>query len=227
MRLAVRTSSGSYGVALIAPDGSVAAVEEGAGAASSPGDLAEALLRAAGLGPSDIAGVLVDLGPGGLSSTRVGVSFANAFAYATGARLSGVSALDLQIHDARRQTDLPLVSLRPAPGGQVYWLLDIRPGTTQLAQAGCERLPVLLSTLGGRLGRIAVTGPLARLKAFDPTLPDILAVPIDAPAFDGFAHVTLRAATRGAGIARLEPLVTAAALCAVPETTPQAARAER
>ncbi len=222
MKLAVRTSSGAYGVGLIDAAGALVAVQEGDGSSASPGDLTATLLRRAGLGPGDVSGVLVDLGPGGLSATRVGVSFANAFAHGTGARLAGVSALDLQCHQARADlpADLPLLSLRPAPGGQVFWGLCRGTG---LAEAGCDRLADLLPALQARLGRLAVTGPLARLRGFDAALPCITPLPVDPPALAGFAHVPQRPAICRAGVALLEPLTDARALLA-PPTDPEPAR---
>lgn len=214
MRLAIRTSSGAYGAALLAVDGAVIASREGQGSATAPGDLVAALLQAAGCAPGDLTGVLVDLGPGGLSSTRVGVSFANAFAHGAGLALAGVSALDLQAQQARVDAGIdagakPLVSLRPAPGGQVFWALY--PATTA-TEAGCAPLPALLSDLRARLGRFALTGPLARLKGFDPAIPGVTALPIDPPPLAAFAHVSPRPAPRADGIALLAPLTEARAL---------------
>ncbi|MCS6975426.1 MAG: tRNA (adenosine(37)-N6)-threonylcarbamoyltransferase complex dimerization subunit type 1 TsaB [Gemmatales bacterium] len=58
-------------------------------------DLAPAvrdLLHQFGWKPTDIAGVIVDLGPGSYTGLRVGIMSAKAWAYATGCRLIGVPA---------------------------------------------------------------------------------------------------------------------------------------
>src|SRR5690349_573125 len=47
----------------------------------------DGLLRAEAIGPRDLAGVMVSLGPGSYTGLRVGVMAAKALAYATGCRL--------------------------------------------------------------------------------------------------------------------------------------------
>ncbi|MGY6534753.1 MAG: hypothetical protein ACXIVG_05345 [Pararhodobacter sp.] len=211
MKLAVRTSSGAYGAALIGADGTLSAEIEGEGSRRSPGELVADLLRMAGFDPGAVDTVLVDLGPGGLSSTRVGVSFASAFAFGTGARLFGVSALDMQVHQARRQTDLPLLSLRPAPGGQVFWLLD--QGDPQARRGGCGALADVLAGMGAELpGRFALTGPLARLKGIDAAPGGAQPIPVDPPDMASLALTRPRAAVLHAGIALLEPITDTRAL---------------
>ena len=64
----------------------------GGHAASLPG-LVEQGLREAGLRAADLDGIAVSEGPGSFTGLRVGVSFAKAVAYATGARLVGVPTL--------------------------------------------------------------------------------------------------------------------------------------
>lgn len=49
------------------------------------------ILKAAGIGGSDLGGVAVYLGPGSFTGLRIGISFANALAYALGIPVYGIS----------------------------------------------------------------------------------------------------------------------------------------
>ena len=59
----------------------------------------DAMLREGGVTAQEVDRLVVCLGPGGFTSTRVGVSAANAWAFAAGIPLAGVSFFDLYPHD--------------------------------------------------------------------------------------------------------------------------------
>ncbi|MCW5942065.1 MAG: hypothetical protein KIS66_07520 [Fimbriimonadaceae bacterium] len=58
-------------------------------------DLVDGALADAGTEASWVTDVVADVGPGGFTSVRIGVTFAKLFAYLTGCRIWGVEAFDL------------------------------------------------------------------------------------------------------------------------------------
>ncbi len=86
-------------------------------------DLAALVRRAfesRGVRPSDLTGIAVDIGPGALSSVRVGVAFANALAYGLGVETRGYASLDVIGHASSGGTDSSTVSVVRGPEGAVY-----------------------------------------------------------------------------------------------------------
>ncbi len=93
--LGVETSAGGGSLALLRNGALLAEQTLGEGkrlAGLVPA--AQALLQGTGLTPKDLGLIVVDVGPGSFTGTRVGVAFAKAFAYASGASLAGVSSLE-------------------------------------------------------------------------------------------------------------------------------------
>ncbi|SNR70140.1 tRNA (adenosine(37)-N6)-threonylcarbamoyltransferase complex dimerization subunit type 1 TsaB [Puniceibacterium sediminis] len=215
MRLIIQTSSAAFGLGLLSEDGALLHeinASDRNTQSRNLGDLFERLMAAAGCELADIGEICVDLGPGGLSSTRAGVSFANALAFGSATGLSGVSALELLMLEARKTCDLPICSMRPAQGGLVFWAF-FRQG--QLEQSGCDQPQDALGPLIAGHGEIAVVGPLARLR-LDPQLVDGLQLlDIDPPALDNFARATRRAPSRVGGVAVLEPITSAEGIALV------------
>ena len=83
-------TSGRAGKVGLARGGSVARAADLDATRRHARDLTPALdglLRAEGLGPRDLTGVMVSVGPGSYTGLRVGVMAAKALAYATGCRL--------------------------------------------------------------------------------------------------------------------------------------------
>jgi tRNA threonylcarbamoyladenosine biosynthesis protein TsaB len=80
------------------------------------------LLSEAGLGPKDLQGVAVDVGPGSFTGTRVGVATAKGLHVALGVPVVGVSSLDAIAH-ATGPTTAPVLALRDARGGEAYFAL--------------------------------------------------------------------------------------------------------
>jgi len=90
--LALETTQRTGGVALGLPDGRVLA-ERFAPARRHDDRLmpaVDALCRAAGLGPADLGGVGVSLGPGGFSGLRIGLTTAKMLARTLGLPVAGV-----------------------------------------------------------------------------------------------------------------------------------------
>ncbi len=91
-RLVLETS-GRNGSVAVARGGAVARVAALDAARRHARDLAsviDTLLKAEGLRPADLAGVMASVGPGGYTGLRVGLMSAKALAYATGCELVAV-----------------------------------------------------------------------------------------------------------------------------------------
>jgi len=71
---------------------------------------ADELLRAAGLGPTDLAGLVVGTGPGSFTGIRIGLAAARGLALAVGVPVAGVSTLDALA--AGRPGALPVIDAR-------------------------------------------------------------------------------------------------------------------
>ncbi len=212
MKLIIQTSSAAFGMGLLSSTGVLLHEIHGRDRlplARNLGDLFRALTADARVGPADIDGVCVDLGPGGLSSTRAGVSFANAFAYATPARLAGVSALDLLMLAARSKTERPVIALRPAQGGQAFWAFYV---TGDLRDWGCEPPGPVIARTQQAHGDIALAGPLARLRLEAGDMSAVQLLDIDPPPLAHFATARWRRPAEVAGVAILEPITAPDAL---------------
>ena len=164
MKLVIRTSSGPYAVGLFDQEDGLLVQKhtEGGGVRQSTlGELLQECLLEIDKAMGDLTEIIVDLGPGGLSSTRVGVSFANALSYGMRLNLLGVSALRMQIHDVGPNCRTPTLSMRPAPGGQSIWALF---DGSDLTASGCGNPDEVIAEYQKLFGTITVVGPLQRLK---------------------------------------------------------------
>ena len=164
MKLAIRTSSGPYAIGLFDHDLNLLAQKSlGASEArqTTLGSLLQDCARISDRPIDEISEILVDLGPGGLSSTRAGVSFANALAYGMRVKLLGVSALWMQTYDARANYHAPILSMRPAPGGQSIWALF---EGFDLTASGFSPPDEVIDDYRKRIGEFLVVGPMQRLN---------------------------------------------------------------
>jgi tRNA threonylcarbamoyl adenosine modification protein YeaZ len=94
----------------------------------------DALLREAGAEPADLDGLVVGLGPGSFTSTRIGLAVARGLALALDLPAAGVSTLDALA--AARGDAYPVVDARraevfvPGPRAVAPDDLELEPGTT-------------------------------------------------------------------------------------------------
>jgi tRNA threonylcarbamoyl adenosine modification protein YeaZ len=120
--LALEASSRTYAVAV--GDGetprSQAAADRDDPAFPELGELVAGALARAGAAFGDIGTIGVDIGPGGLSSIRAAVAYANGLAFALGVRIFPLSSLELMAIAAQHTRRGWILSLKRAPGGNTY-----------------------------------------------------------------------------------------------------------
>ncbi len=80
-----------------------------------------AALQAAGRGLADIAGIIVDIGPGRLGSTRTAVAFANGLSYARGVPIVPLNSFIMLGATAEAAHGKPCLVLRSAARKQYHW----------------------------------------------------------------------------------------------------------
>lgn len=207
MKLAVQTSSGNYSVGLIREDGEL--FESNANGFPSLrrdlGGLASKVLESMGCDFSDITEIIADIGPGGLSSTRCGVSFANALAFSSKASLFGAPALELIMLEVRKVWQHPLLCMRPAPGGLAYWAMYV--GVLPDA-FGCSSPAEAIERFSSDCCSLAVAGSLDRFNIDKSVLKRIDVHDVNSAGLDCFQHATLRRASIRGSIQILEPITS-------------------
>jgi tRNA threonylcarbamoyladenosine biosynthesis protein TsaB len=111
---------------------------------------ADDLLRTAGYGPGDLAGVVVGTGPGSFTGIRIGLAAARGLALGLGVPVAGVSTLDalasglpgaLPMVDARRREVFTLRDGRPVACPPAD--LDVEPGTVLVGDGAVRYRPQL------------------------------------------------------------------------------------
>lgn len=80
------------------------------------GDLVAQTLAESGAAFRDIAAIAVDIGPGGLSSMRAAVAYANGLAFSLGVRIFPITSLELMAIAAAEKHDGPFLCLRRGTG---------------------------------------------------------------------------------------------------------------
>ncbi len=208
MKLAIRSSSGRFAIGLLAADGTLLSAKyanDDRQRAQNIADLYQELAADVAFTKADISEIIVDLGPGGLSATRAGVSFANALAFGLSTKLAGVSALELQMLDLRRNSDAPILSLRPAAGGDAFWAFYL--GHDLKAQGRGLALAAIESALK-KVPSFTLAGPLARICKGITAPEGVTFENIDPPSLAVFAQATKHAPRAGISPPCLEPTIS-------------------
>jgi tRNA threonylcarbamoyladenosine biosynthesis protein TsaB len=122
------------------------------------GELVARVLASAGAGFDDIGIIGVDVGPGGLSSIRAAVAYANGLAFALGVRIFPVSSLELMAMAAQQTDRGPVLCLKRGQGGTAYAGLFADGETVDLRHGSPGS--VVPAMVGG-LARIRVAGASA------------------------------------------------------------------
>jgi tRNA threonylcarbamoyladenosine biosynthesis protein TsaB len=120
--LAIEASSRTYAVAVGAGElpSAQRASRRDAPAFAGLGDLVAQALAAHGATFSDIEAIAVDIGPGGLSSIRAAVAYANGLAFSLGVPVFPVSSLELMAIAAPPVPGSPVLCLKRGVGGNTY-----------------------------------------------------------------------------------------------------------
>lgn len=124
LTLGITTSTDQVGCALGGHDGIVAsfALTLGRRHVETLAPAVEFVMGTAGVTPSDLALVAVDVGPGLFTGLRVGISMARTMAYALAVPMVGVSSLDLLAFPAAVSPRL-IAAVVDARRGEVFWAL--------------------------------------------------------------------------------------------------------
>lgn len=122
------------------------------------GELVKETLAAAGLAFGDIAVIGVDVGPGGLSSIRAAVAYANGLAFSLGVPVFPATSLELMAIAAREAHRGPFLCLRRGQGGNSYAGLFAGDGTAELRHGMAA---AIVPPLAGDLETVYFAGPAA------------------------------------------------------------------
>ena len=118
------------------------------------GDLVAQTLAESGTAFRDIAAIAVDIGPGGLSSMRAAVAYANGLAFSLGVRIFPITSLELMAIAAAEQHDGPFLCLRRGTGGNTY--AGLFGG--QLAELRHGPHDSVVPSIAGGLDRVSLAG---------------------------------------------------------------------
>jgi tRNA threonylcarbamoyl adenosine modification protein YeaZ len=155
--LALEASSPDYAVAVGAagqPQAQLASRRDDPGYAGW-GDLVARTMAAAGETFADVSLLALDIGPGGLTSIRSAVAYANGLAFSLGVPIFPVSSLELMAIAAQHDHPGPFLCLKRGQGGNVYAGLFRDGGMLGLRHGQPDRV---LPALAGDLEQVCVAG---------------------------------------------------------------------
>lgn len=143
------------------------------------------LLHAAQMRPTEVRLVAVDIGPGSFTGLRIAVTFAKAFAYATGADVLGISSMDILAYQgaaAASVTDCRLWTVIDAHRGQVFAARFERDREHPWRQSSEARILEIERWTSQLTPQDVVTGPVVerlawRLPAGVRAVPDAARLP--------------------------------------------------
>lgn len=115
----------------------------------------EKALDQQGVSLAELTGIVVDIGPGGTSSVRTGVSFANGLAYSLDIPVRGISSAALIGREAMQQHGLPVAVLYKSIKGHYFCGLYHADGILHFEYL---TLPVLADLLNDRYPALVLAG---------------------------------------------------------------------
>jgi tRNA threonylcarbamoyladenosine biosynthesis protein TsaB len=124
----------------------------------------DALLKAESLGPRDLTGVVVSVGPGSYTGLRVGVMTAKALAYATGCRLVPVGTFTAIAEQAPSEANVLWV-IADALQGQVYFQRFGRTAGRLVPSHGGVQIGAVDEWLNRLSAGVWVSGPGVKVYA--------------------------------------------------------------
>lgn len=119
------------------------------------GDLVAQTLAAGGATFRDVETIAVDIGPGGLSSMRAAVAYANGLAFSLGVRIFPVTSLELMAIAAGEQYQGPFLCLRRGTGGNTYAGLFADGELAELRHGPHDSV---VPSIAGGLGTVCLAG---------------------------------------------------------------------
>lgn len=119
------------------------------------GDLVAQTLTAGEAGFRDVEAIAVDIGPGGLSSMRAAVAYANGLAFSLGVPLFPVTSLELMALAAGEAHEGPFLCLRRGTGGNTYAGLFAAGELTELRHGPHDSV---VPSIAGGLERVCLAG---------------------------------------------------------------------
>lgn len=112
----------------------------------------------------DLMGVALNIGPGGLTSIRVGASFVNALAFSLGIKIYPFNYFEIIAKQSRTRIELPVLCAVPAANNHAYVGL-INNGSVEILRYGL--LPSVVHEISKDFTEIAVAGKIRqRLSSF-------------------------------------------------------------
>ena len=158
--LAIEASSRTYAVAVGAGElpSAQRASRRDAPAFAGLGDLVTQTLAAHDATFSDVEAIAVDIGPGGLSSIRAAVAYANGLAFSLGVMIFPISSLELMAIAARRVHEGPLLCLKRGVGGNTYAGLFIDGEVAELRHGPAQSI---VPEIAAGLAAVRVAGVAA------------------------------------------------------------------
>lgn len=183
LRLIIETSNLDFQLGLHdAEDGFLFRSDQSGGSGELTAMLADGLSRA-GRDISDIGEIVVDLGPGGLTSTRSGIAFANGLAFARDIKIVGANSLELMVLQAGCDPQCHVVAARRSNDGN-YFMGFFHNGTCQRLALG--KPEELIKEQGWVENKITWIGPHPKSWADESPAFSVHFNPLLSPGLDAF-----------------------------------------
>ncbi|MEP1209325.1 MAG: tRNA (adenosine(37)-N6)-threonylcarbamoyltransferase complex dimerization subunit type 1 TsaB [Rhizobiaceae bacterium] len=184
LRLFIETSNLDFQIAL--HDGETFLYRSDNSGQNAPRDLTTLLedgLNQTGRTAAELAEIIVDIGPGGLTSTRSGIAFANGLAFALNIRIVEANGLELMMLQTQRDQQEHVIAARRSNDGN-YFLGFYH-------DAHCHRLALgkpqeLIAELGWQDQRLAWIGPAPKPWAEDPPPFEVEFIDLMSPGLGAF-----------------------------------------
>ena len=190
LRLFIETSNLDFQVAL--HDGSSFLYRSDQVEAGQPRDLSNLLeegLNQSGKTVSDISEIIVDIGPGGLTSTRSGIAFANGLAFALNINIVAANGLELMRLQAGSMPDDYVIAARRSNDGNYFMGFFHDDNCQRLALGKPEKL---IEELDWQDQQLTWIGPAPKSWQNEPPAYDLKFVDLMSPGLDAFELLVAR-----------------------------------
>lgn len=204
--LAIETSSDQYRVVL-GRDGHPifdSARDSGCSSSRMLAGLVSCGMTVVSAQATDIMGVAVNIGPGGLTHVRAGVSFVNALAFSLGVSIYPFNWFEILANQARKLTALPVLCAVPAANDHAYVGL-INGTSVETMRFG--PLPASVAEISEGLSEVAVAGRIRHRLSSLLNRVEVFDTGIETPDASALLELGYRACERsGTSAAQVSPL---------------------